>query len=106
MSQAAPDEALRAAAMAHLKDNDLNAIADKLFHRFLQQMELIGWDMSTTATRSEIAEDNRWVRSWRKGSTRAAFTAAGLGITAVITGIIWLIGNGFKAMIAAAKSVG
>lgn len=97
------EEAHRHAAV--LRDAELNAIADKMFQRFMQHMELVGWDMSSPQARAEIADDNRWVRSWRKGSTTAAFTAAGVGVTAVITGILWLISNGFKAAIAAAKAV-
>lgn len=106
MTAPATESDLHRAAVAQMRDNDLNAIADKLFQRFMQQMELVGWDMTNPTSRAEIAEDNRWVRSWRIGSTRAAFTAAGVGITAVITGIIWLIANGFKMAVAAAKAVG
>lgn len=96
---------LRAQAAAQIRDNELNAMADKMFQRMLHQFELIGWDMTSAHTRAEIAEDNRWVRSWRKGSARAAFTAAGVGVTMVITGVIWLLVNGFKAAIGAAKAM-
>lgn len=86
-----------------LSEHEIEALADRIWNRFSTHFENIGYDLSTSDSRSAIRDDHKWVREWRTGANRAKATAIGAGIAAFISGALWLVWNAFKTAVSTLK---
>lgn len=69
-------------------------------------METVGVDVSTPDGRKEFRDNMDWVRSFRAGATGARTAVVGTGLASLAGGIIWLVLQGVKAALAAARVAG
>ena len=79
-----------------LSEADLENIGQVFDSRMTTVFEMIGYDVSDAESRGEIRDDHSFVRSFRKGSTKAQYAAGFAAISTFIGGFIWLLGYGLK----------
>lgn len=67
--------------------------------------ETVGVDVSTPDGRKQFRDNIDWVQSFRSGANKAGAAAAGVGVTTIFGGALWLFWQDLKTVFAVTKGV-
>ena len=83
--------------IATLTEADYERLSKMFDERLDRMAELIGYDVSTHESRDEIRRDHEFTREARKGISAIRSRGMMALVSAIVTGIAWLIWKGFKS---------